>query len=152
MGEVVDLVDLPGTITLAWSNPAERETLFYLASHQVNLIINMIDATHLSQGLALTMELLELQHPMLVALNIMKELSLIMLRQALGVTDFGAGLTPVQMITFSVFVVFYVPCLATLAVINRELGKRDMLTIAGLTIVIATIAALVARVAASKRY
>ena len=52
-----------------------------------------------------------------------KELSLIMLRQALGVSDFGAVLTPVQMVTFSVFVVFYVPCLATLAVINRELGK-----------------------------
>lgn len=81
-----------------------------------------------------------------------KELSLIMLRQALGVSDFGAVLTPVQMITFSVFVVFYVPCLATLAVINRELGKRDMLTIAGLTIVIATIAALVARVVAAIIY
>jgi ferrous iron transport protein B len=74
-----------------------------------------------------------------------KELSLVMLQQALGVTDFSQVLTPTQMITFSVFVVFYVPCLATLAAIRRELGKRDMLLIASLTVVIAMIAALFAR-------
>jgi ferrous iron transport protein B len=74
-----------------------------------------------------------------------KELSLVMLQQALGVTDFSQALTPTQMITFSVFVVFYVPCLATLAAIRRELGKRDMLLIASLTVVIAMVAALFAR-------
>jgi ferrous iron transport protein B len=74
-----------------------------------------------------------------------KELSLVMLQQALGVTDFSLALTPVQMITFTVFVVFYVPCLATLAAIRRELGKRATLLIAGLTVVIALIAALIAR-------
>jgi ferrous iron transport protein B len=74
-----------------------------------------------------------------------KELSLVMLQQALGVTDFSQALTPVQMITFTVFVVFYVPCLATLAAIRRELGQRDMFLIAGLTVVIAMVAALVAR-------
>ncbi len=74
-----------------------------------------------------------------------KELSLIMLRQALNVTNFSQGLTEIQMITFTVFVVFYIPCLATLAMLKRELGKRDMLTIAGLTVLIAVIAATVAR-------
>jgi ferrous iron transport protein B len=74
-----------------------------------------------------------------------KELSLIMLRQALGVTDFSAALTPEQMITFTVFVVFYVPCLATLAALKRELDTRGMLLIAGLTVVIAILAALLAR-------
>jgi ferrous iron transport protein B len=74
-----------------------------------------------------------------------KELSLVMLQQALGVTDFSTVLSPVQMITFTVFVVFYIPCLATLAAIRRELGKRDMLLIAALTIVIAMGAALAAR-------
>jgi ferrous iron transport protein B len=74
-----------------------------------------------------------------------KELSLIMLRQALNVTNFAQGLTAIQMITFTVFVVFYIPCLATLAMLKRELGKRDMLTIAGLTVLIAVIAATVAR-------
>jgi len=74
-----------------------------------------------------------------------KELSLIMLRQALGVADFSAALTHAQMISFTVFVVFYIPCLATLAVLRRELGYRAMLVISGLTVIIATIAALVAR-------
>jgi len=77
-----------------------------------------------------------------------KELSLIMLRQALGVSDFSAALTAVQMITFTVFAVFYIPCLATLAALRRELGKRDMVIIAALTVVIALIAALLARGAA----
>lgn len=77
-----------------------------------------------------------------------KELSLVMLRQALGVVDLSSGLTPIQMVTFAVFVVFYVPCLATMAVLRRELGTRTMLLIAGLTVVIATLAALVARLAA----
>lgn len=74
-----------------------------------------------------------------------KELSLIMLRQALDVTDFSKGLTDVQMITFAVFVVFYVPCLATLVTLKKELNTRDMLSIAGLTVIIAMIAALMAR-------
>jgi len=77
-----------------------------------------------------------------------KELSLIMLRQALGVSNFASALSPVQMITFTVFVVFYVPCLATLAVLRRELGNRDMLLIAGLTVIIAFFGALAARVVA----
>jgi ferrous iron transport protein B len=74
-----------------------------------------------------------------------KELSLIMLRQALNVTDFSAALSDVQMITFTVFVVFYVPCLATMAALKRELNTRDMFIIAGLTVVIALVTALVAR-------
>jgi len=74
-----------------------------------------------------------------------KELSLIMLRQALGVTNFATALSPVQMVTFTVFVVFYIPCLATLAVLKRELGWREMILIALLTVLIAMLAALAAR-------
>ncbi|MGW8251986.1 MAG: nucleoside recognition domain-containing protein, partial [Anaerolineales bacterium] len=81
-----------------------------------------------------------------------KELSLIMLRQALNVSDFSQALTHIQMITFTVFVVFYVPCLATLAILKRELGKREMLSIAGITVVIAIVAASAARVAATLIY
>ena len=77
-----------------------------------------------------------------------KELSLIMLGQALGSTNFSTVLTPVQMVTFSVFVVFYIPCLATLSVLRRELGTKDMVSIAGLTVCVALVAALVARVLA----
>ena len=74
-----------------------------------------------------------------------KELSLVMLGQALGTMDFGAALSAVQLFTFTVFVVFYVPCVATLSVLRRELGTRSMLAITGLTVVVALSAALLAR-------
>ncbi|NOY98074.1 MAG: ferrous iron transporter B [Chloroflexi bacterium] len=74
-----------------------------------------------------------------------KELSLVMLGQALGSMDFAAVLTPEQMLTFTVFVMFYIPCLATLGVLRRELGTRAMLSITLLTVVVALLAALVTR-------
>lgn len=72
-GEVEYLVDLPGTYSLIGTNPAESETQRYLASNQVDVIINVIDATHLAQGLELALELLELKRPMVVGLNMMDE-------------------------------------------------------------------------------
>jgi len=77
-----------------------------------------------------------------------KELSLVMLYQALGGVDFSYVLTSVQLITYAVFVVFYIPCLATLAVLKRELGTRNMVIITLLTVVIAMIAAQIARLLA----
>ena len=74
-----------------------------------------------------------------------KELSLVMLRQALGTVDFDLALTSTQMLVYATFVMFYLPCLATLAVLKRELGTRAMGIIAGLTVVVALFAALVVR-------
>jgi ferrous iron transport protein B len=74
-----------------------------------------------------------------------KELTLIMLRQALNVSDLSTAMTQIQMITFAVFVIFYVPCLATLVVIRKELGGKDAILITGLTIVVATVASILAR-------
>jgi ferrous iron transport protein B len=74
-----------------------------------------------------------------------KELSLIMLGQALGSMDFRSLLTPVQMITYTVFVILYMPCLATLATLNKELGKKATWSIMGMTSSIALISALIAR-------
>jgi ferrous iron transport protein B len=78
-----------------------------------------------------------------------KELSMVMLRQSLGAEDLSSVMTSVQMITFSVFVVFYIPCLATLMVIKKELGIQSVLIISGLTIFIATVSALIARFSAT---
>jgi ferrous iron transport protein B len=74
-----------------------------------------------------------------------KELSLVMLHQALGGVDLVNALSSTQMVTYSVFVVFYIPCLATLLVLKKELGGKVMIAVAVMTIVIATIAALIAR-------
>lgn len=51
-----------------------------------------------------------------------KELSMIMLMQALGTTDVASVMSSVQLIVFTLFVVFYFPCLATFGVLTRELG------------------------------
>ncbi|MDP2975859.1 MAG: FeoB small GTPase domain-containing protein, partial [Anaerolineales bacterium] len=72
-GEVVELVDLPGTYTMAGTNPAERETRRYLGSRQVDCVVNVVDASHLAQGLELTLELRALKRPLVVALNMMDE-------------------------------------------------------------------------------
>jgi small GTP-binding protein len=77
-----------------------------------------------------------------------KELSLVMLGQALGTMNFGAAMTPAQLFTFTVFVVFYIPCIATLMVLRRELGTKGMLWITALTVVVAMVAALAARLVA----
>ena len=74
-----------------------------------------------------------------------KELSLVMLSQALGTVNFDSALTSTQMIVYATFVMFYLPCLATLAVLKRELGTRAMSVIAGLTVIVALFASLVVR-------
>ena len=75
LGEVVELVDLPGTYSLLGTNPAERVVLDYLIEKKVDVVINVIDATHLVQGLLLTLELMEMGRPMVLAVNMMDEAS-----------------------------------------------------------------------------
>jgi len=51
-----------------------------------------------------------------------KELALVMLFQALGTTAVLDVLSPGQVMTYTLFLLFYVPCIATIAVLKRELG------------------------------
>jgi ferrous iron transport protein B len=76
-----------------------------------------------------------------------KELTLVMLVQALGTTHVDSVMTAAQLMTFTLFVVFYVPCVATVAVMAREMGWRDTAWVGGLTIVIATTIAVAGRFA-----
>ncbi len=73
LGDVVDVVDLPGTYTLAGTNPAEREVIKYLRSNEVDVVVNVLDASNLAHGLTMTVELMELAVPMVIALNMMDE-------------------------------------------------------------------------------
>jgi ferrous iron transport protein B len=56
-----------------------------------------------------------------------KELSLIMLTQALGTTQVLTVMTKTQIMVFTIFVTFYIPCLATIAALWREIGKKGAL-------------------------
>jgi ferrous iron transport protein B len=78
-----------------------------------------------------------------------KELSMIMLRQAMGVADFSQALTHLQMLTYTVFIVFYIPCLPTLSVLKREFSTREMAQIVAFTLAVATVTALIVRAVGS---
>jgi len=76
-----------------------------------------------------------------------KELSLLMLFQALGTQDVGTVLDSVQLMTLLLFVTFYVPCLSTFAVMVRALGTRQALQSAGISLAVALLIAGAARLA-----
>ena len=66
-----------------------------------------------------------------------KELSLLMVYQALGTQDIAPLLDWVQIATFLVFLTFYVPCVSTFAVMLKTIGRRDALFSIGLSVVVA---------------
>jgi ferrous iron transport protein B len=68
-GRLLNVVDLPGTYSLDPSEPAEKVILSHLFKEKPDLIINVVDASILGRSLELTLELLELGFPMIVALN-----------------------------------------------------------------------------------
>jgi len=74
-----------------------------------------------------------------------KELTLIMLFQALGTTQVASVLTGGQMMTFTLFVMFYIPCVATIAVLTRELGRGRTALVLAATTGTALAVALIAR-------
>ena len=76
-----------------------------------------------------------------------KELSLVMIFQALGTADIGAVLDATQIATLLLFLNFYIPCLATLAVMIRTLGLRTALVSSALSLFVALGVSAVARVA-----
>lgn len=74
-----------------------------------------------------------------------KELSLLMLMQALGTPHVLTVMSAAQVLIFTLFVTFYLPCLATLASMLRELGWRLTVAAAGALLTLAVAISLVAR-------
>ncbi len=75
-----------------------------------------------------------------------KELALITLAALLGTEAFDTVLTPIQMVTFAVVTMFYVPCAATIAALKKEHGWRVALGISAFEVVFAILlAGLIAR-------
>jgi ferrous iron transport protein B len=69
-GDTLRLIDLPGLFSLNYIHPAEEITVKFLLHQKIDLIINVVDASMLTRSLELTIELLELGIPMIVALNL----------------------------------------------------------------------------------
>jgi ferrous iron transport protein B len=58
-----------------------------------------------------------------------KELTLVMLGSIAGTLNFATVMTPVQMVVFTLVVMLYIPCVATIGVLVREIGARKAATI-----------------------
>jgi len=72
-GNKIRLVDLPGTYSLSPYTQEEIIARDYLVHERPDLIINVVDATNLERNLYLTVQLLELGIPLVMALNIYDE-------------------------------------------------------------------------------
>ncbi len=75
-----------------------------------------------------------------------KELSLLMVYQALGTFEVGTVLDTIQIITFLIFLTFYVPCVATFAVMLKTIGRREALFAVSLSVAVALLVAGVIRI------
>lgn len=71
----VNVVDLPGIYSLMVASPElsldERIAADYIASSEADIILNVLDASNLERNLYLTVQLLEMGVPVVVALNMM---------------------------------------------------------------------------------
>ena len=76
-----------------------------------------------------------------------KELSLLMIFQALGTFEIGHYLGTIQIFTFLLFLTFYLPCISTFAVMLKTIGRRDAVYAVSLSLVVALLVSGVARVA-----
>ena len=71
--ENINLVDLPGIYSLSPYTSEEIVTRDFLMEEKPDLIINIIDASNIERNLYLTLQLLELNIPMVIALSMMDE-------------------------------------------------------------------------------
>ena len=69
----VSLADLPGIYSLSPYTSEEMITRDFLLKRKPDGIINIVDATNIERNLYLTLQLIELQIPMVLALNMMDE-------------------------------------------------------------------------------
>ena len=74
-GKNIAIVDLPGIYSLSPYTPEEVISRNYILDDRPDGIINIVDATNLERNLYLTTQLLEMDVPVIVALNMMDEVS-----------------------------------------------------------------------------
>lgn len=70
-GKRNEIIDAPGTYSLEPSNKAEEVAAQII--NEADIIINVVDATNLERNLYLTLELLETNKPVIIALNLWDE-------------------------------------------------------------------------------
>lgn len=66
---IIDVLDLPGIYSLTTYSVEEVISREYIIHHHPDYVINIIDSTNLERNLIFTLQLLELQSPVIIALN-----------------------------------------------------------------------------------
>jgi ferrous iron transport protein B len=74
-----------------------------------------------------------------------KELSMIMLFQALNTTNVLSVLSAGQILVYTVFIIFFIPCIATIGVLGKEIGWRRTTLAVLITFLVALAMSLLAR-------
>ena len=69
-----DLVDLPGIYSIRPYSGEEKVSRDFIIERKPDAIINIVDATNIERNLYLTLQLIEMGKPMVLALNMMDEL------------------------------------------------------------------------------
>ncbi|MCX8191637.1 MAG: ferrous iron transport protein B, partial [Nitrososphaerales archaeon] len=68
-GYTIDIIDLPGIYSLSTYSIEESISRRYIALERPDLVINVVDASILERNLFFTLQLMELETPMIIALN-----------------------------------------------------------------------------------
>lgn len=70
-GQHITLVDTPGIYSLACYSIEEKVTRYCILNDDIDVIVNIVDASAMERNLYLTMQLLEMGKPVILALNMM---------------------------------------------------------------------------------
>ena len=73
-GRTINIVDLPGTYSLTAYSPEEIIARDFIIQERPDVVINVVDATNLERNLYLTVQILELDVPVVLALNMTDDL------------------------------------------------------------------------------
>ena len=73
-GRKVQLVDLPGTYSLTEYSPEEMYVRTYIRDNRPDAILNIVDAGNLERNLYLTTQVMDMNIPVVIALNMWDEL------------------------------------------------------------------------------
>ncbi len=73
-GYTFNIIDLPGTYSLTCYSPEELYVRQYLRENTPDMILNVVDSSNLERNLFLTTELIDMDYPMVIALNMYDEL------------------------------------------------------------------------------
>lgn len=70
-GESIAIVDLPGTYSLSPYSIEEKIARNYIVEESPDVVVNIVDASNLERNLYLSLQLMELGKPVVMALNMM---------------------------------------------------------------------------------